>query len=174
MPLPVYFGVYGTYLSYIYCLIWLKERYMKFMTGDEIRESFLSYFESKGHLRVASSSLIPVGDPTLLITNAGMNQFKPYFSGEATPPNRRLTSSQKVFRTVDIDEVGDATHLTMFEMLGNFSIGDYFKKEAMEFALEFVTTRFDLPKERFAITIHDSDDEAFDLWRDVSVPAELI
>ncbi|MCH7624909.1 MAG: alanine--tRNA ligase [Chloroflexi bacterium] len=144
------------------------------MTGDEIRESFLSYFESKGHLRVASSSLIPVGDPTLMITNAGMNQFKTYFSGEATPPNRRLTSAQKAFRTVDIDEVGDATHLTMFEMLGNFSIGDYFKKEAMEFALEFVTTKLGLPRERFAMTVHDSDDEAFDLWRKVGVPADMI
>ncbi|MCH8063084.1 MAG: alanine--tRNA ligase, partial [Chloroflexi bacterium] len=144
------------------------------MTGDEIRESFLSYFESKGHLRVASSSLIPVGDPTLLITNAGMNQFKTYFSGEATPPNRRLTSAQKAFRTVDIDEVGDATHLTMFEMLGNFSIGDYFKKEAMEFALEFVTTKLGLARERFAITVHDSDDEAFDLWRKVGVPGDMI
>ncbi len=138
-------------------------------TGDEIREAFLSYFEGKGHLRMASSSLIPVGDPTLLLTNAGMVQFKPYFAGEATPPNKRLTTSQKSFRTVDIDEVGDATHLTMFEMLGNFSIGDYFKREAIQYALEFVTSEFGLDKDRFAITIHDSDDEAFELWIEAGV-----
>ena len=134
------------------------------MNSDDIREAFLSYFESKGHLRRASSSLIPVGDPTLLLTNAGMVQFKPYFAGESTPPNRRLTTSQKSFRTVDIDEVGDATHLTLFEMLGNFSIGDYFKAEAIEFALEFVSKGLGLERERFAITVHDSDDEAFELW----------
>ena len=144
------------------------------MNSNQIRERFLSYFESKAHTRVASSSLIPVGDPTLLLTSAGMVQFKPYFSGEAEPPNRRLTSSQKSFRTVDIDEVGDSTHLTMFEMLGNFSIGDYFKKEAIAFALEFFETEFGLAKERFAITIHDTDDESFDLWRDVGIAEDEI
>ena len=144
------------------------------MNSNEIRESFLSYFESKNHTRVASSSLIPVGDPTLLLTSAGMVQFKPYFSGETEPPNRRLTSSQKSFRTVDIDEVGDSTHLTLFEMLGNFSIGEYFKKDAIAFALEFFETKFGLAKERFAITIHDTDDESFQLWRDVGIAAEEI
>ena len=144
------------------------------MKTDEIREAFLSFFESKGHLRVASSSLIPVGDPTLLLTNAGMVQFKPYFAGDAKPPNRRLTTSQKSFRTVDIDEVGDPTHLTLFEMLGNFSIGDYFKKEAIELALEFVSTGLGLPKERFCITIHDSDDEAFELWKQAGVEEEKV
>jgi len=144
------------------------------MTGDEIRETFLRFFESKDHLRVASSSLIPVGDPTLLLTNAGMVQFKPYFSGDSTPPNRRLTSSQKSFRTVDIDEVGDKTHLTMFEMLGNFSIGDYFKEGAIDFALECLATAMGLPQERFAITVHDTDDDAFELWRKVGVPAGRI
>jgi alanyl-tRNA synthetase len=140
------------------------------MTSDEIRDAFLSYFESKGHLRVASSSLIPVGDPTLLLTNAGMVQFKPYFSGEADPPNKRLTTSQKSFRTVDIDEVGDNTHLTMFEMLGNFSIGDYFKEGAIEFALDCFSTVFGLPQERFAITIHETDEESFELWQKAGIP----
>ena len=140
------------------------------MTSNEIREAFLSYFEGNGHLRVASSSLIPVGDPTLLLTNAGMVQFKPYFVGEASPPSRRLTSSQKSFRTSDIDEVGDATHLTLFEMLGNFSIGDYFKPEAIEFALEFVTQKLGLAKERFAVTVYLDDDESFELWRRVGIP----
>ena len=144
------------------------------MTSDEIREAFLSYFESKDHLRVASSSLIPVGDPTMLLTIAGMVQFKPYFTGEATPPNKRLTSSQKSFRTVDIDEVGDSTHLTLFEMLGNFSIGDYFKKEAIEFALEFVTSRLGLSQERFVATIYQDDEESFELWQQAGIPKERI
>ena len=144
------------------------------MNSNDIRERFLSYFESKAHTRVASSSLIPVGDPTLLLTSAGMVQFKPYFSGDAEPPNRRLTSSQKSIRTVDIDEVGDSTHLTLFEMLGNFSIGDYFKKEAIDFALDFFETEFGLAKERFAITIHDTDDESFQLWREAGIVPEEI
>ena len=144
------------------------------MTSDEIREAFLSYFESKGHLRVASSSLIPVGDPTLLLTNAGMVQFKSYFVGESEPPNRRLTSAQKSFRTVDIDEVGDRTHLTMFEMMGNFSIGDYFKDGAMEFAVECLEDAMKLPRERFAATVHETDDEAYELWQKHGIPAERI
>ena len=144
------------------------------MTGDEIREAFLAYFESKGHLRVAGSSLIPVGDPTLLLTTAGMVQFKPYFSGEATPPNRRLTTAQKSFRTVDIDEVGDSTHLTLFEMLGNFSIGDYFKEDAIAFGLEFVTEGLSLPQDRFYVSIYLDDDQSFDLWRAAGVPADRI
>ena len=144
------------------------------MNSDEIRESFLSYFESKGHLRVASSSLIPIGDPTLLLTTAGMVQFKPYFAGESTPPIRRLSSSQKSFRAVDIDEVGDATHLTLFEMLGNFSIGDYFKEGAVHYALECFTKVMDLPRESFAATVHHSDDETFELWQKAGIPAERI
>ena len=144
------------------------------MNSNEIRERFLSYFESQGHSRVASSSLIPVGDPTLLLTNAGMVQFKPYFSGEATPPNRRLTSSQKSFRTVDIDEVGDSTHLTMFEMLGNFSFGDYFKDGAMGFAVDCLESAMGLPRENFAATVHEGDDEAYELWQKHGIPEERI
>ena len=143
-------------------------------TSGEIRESFLKFFESQGHLRAASSSLIPVGDPTLLLTNAGMVQFKPYFSGDATPPNRRMTTSQKSFRTVDIDEVGDATHLTMFEMLGNFSFGDYFKDGAMGFAVECLESTMGLPRENFAATVHEGDDEAYGLWQKHGIPEERI
>ena len=144
------------------------------MKSDEIRDTFLHFFEEKGHKVVPSSSLIPVGDPTLLLTSAGMVQFKPYFTGEAVPPSPRLTSCQKCFRVTDIDSVGDSTHLTFFEMLGNFSVGDYFKREAIEWAWEFVIERLNLPQERLWVSIFFDDDEAFDCWREVGVPEEKI
>ena len=145
------------------------------MDGDQIRESFIRFFERRGHLAMPSASLIPAGDPTLLFTSAGMVPFKPFFMGEQTPPARRLTSSQKSFRTTDIDEVGDHKHLTFFEMLGNFSIGDYFKEGAVAFAWELVTQLFGLAPERLYVTIHLDDDEAFAIWRDqIGVPVERI
>ena len=145
------------------------------MNGDQIRDSFIQFFESKGHQHMPSASLIPAGDPTLLFTSAGMVPFKPFFMGEQTPPSRRLTSSQKSFRTTDIDEVGDHKHLTFFEMLGNFSIGDYFKEGAVAFAWELVTQLFGLPPDRLYVTIHLDDDEAFAIWRDqVGVPVARI
>ena len=145
------------------------------MNGDQVRDSFIRFFESKGHLHMPSASLIPAGDPTLLFTSAGMVPFKPFFTGEQTPPARRLTSSQKSFRTTDIDEVGDHKHLTFFEMLGNFSIGDYFKEGAVAYAWELLTEVFKLAPDRMFVTIHLDDDEAFEIWRDqVGVPVERI
>ena len=145
------------------------------MNGDQIRDSFIKFFESKGHQHMPSASLIPAGDPTLLFTSAGMVPFKPFFMGEQTPPAKRLTSSQKSFRTTDIDEVGDHKHLTFFEMLGNFSIGDYFKEGAIGYCWELVTELFKLDPDRIYVTIHLDDEEAFAIWRDqIGVPVERI
>ena len=143
-------------------------------TSERVRETFLGYFESQDHSRMTSASLIPVGDPTLLFTSAGMVQFKHYFTGEAEPPNKRLTTSQKCFRTPDIEEVGDATHNTLFEMLGNFSIGDYFKKNAVDFAVELMTEGYGIPLEKFAAAVHETDDETRELWVNKGIPRELV
>ena len=143
-------------------------------TADELREAFLAYFEERDHLRMPSSSLIPAADPTLLLIGAGMAQFKAYFSGEKEPPHPRVATSQKCFRTTDIEEVGDDTHLTMFEMLGNFSFGNYFKKEACEWALDLMTNRFGLDPERLYYTIYTTDDEAEQIWLDLGIPPERI
>src|SRR3990172_3885407 len=137
-------------------------------TTDLVRKTFLEFFQSKGHTIIPSSSLIPHGDPTLLLTTAGMVQVKPYFLGEATPPANRLTSCQKCFRTTDIEAVGNERNLTFFEMLGNFSVGDYFKRGAIEFAWELSTVHYGLPKEKIWVTTHPDDEEARQLWQEVA------
>ena len=144
------------------------------MTGDELRQAFLSFFEDRGHKVIPSSSLVPHKDPSLLLTSAGMVQIKPYYLGLEVPPSRRLVSCQKCFRTTDIDLVGDSKHLTFFEMLGNFSVGDYFKKETIAWAWEFATRYLKLPEERLWITIYLDDDESFNYWREMGVPVGRI
>lgn len=139
------------------------------MTGNQIREEFLRFFESKGHRRTTSSSLVPAGDATLLFTNAGMNQFKDVFLGAETRPYTRATTSQKCVRAGgkhnDLENVGlTRRHHTFFEMLGNFSFGDYFKQDAIEYAWELVTEVYGLPKEKLLVTVYEDDDEAEDLW----------
>ncbi len=147
------------------------------MNSDQIRKRFLDFFQARGHRIIPSSPLVPHGDPTLLFTSAGMVQFKPYFMGKEKPPAPRMASVQKCFRTSDIDEVGDDTHLTFFEMLGNFSVGDYFKKEAIEWAWALLTDpkeQIALPKERLWVSVYLDDDEAYGYWRDLGVPEERI
>ena len=144
------------------------------MLSSEIRRKYLDFFENQKHQIMPSSSLIPAEDPTLLLTTAGMVQFKPYFTGEISTDITRYTSSQKCFRVTDLEEVGDETHLTFFEMLGNFSIGDYFKKEAIIWSLDFVTNYLGLEKEKLWATIYTDDDEALNLWINAGIPEDRI
>lgn len=138
---------------------------MIYMTGNELRKKFLQFFASKDHLVLKSYPLIPENDPTLLLIGAGMAPFKPFFTGKMKPPHPRITTSQKCVRTGDIENVGrTARHHTFFEMLGNFSFGDYFKKEAIAWAWEFLTECLEMPEDKLWVTIHPSDDEAFEIW----------
>jgi alanyl-tRNA synthetase len=147
---------------------------MALRSSDDIRAEFIEFWRARGGHLQPSSSLIPFNDPTVLLTTAGMQQFVPYFLGRERPPHTRYVSVQKCFRTSDIDEVGDRSHLTFFEMLGNFSIGDYFKEQVIPWALEFATRHLGLDQERLWITIHDSDDEANEIWLRAGIPQDRI
>lgn len=138
---------------------------MEWTSLNDLREKYLSFFESKGHLRLPSFSLVPNNDKSLLLINSGMAPMKKYFTGEVTPPSTRVTTCQKCIRTPDIERVGKtARHGTYFEMLGNFSFGDYFKHEATKWAWEFCTDVLDLPVDKLWVTIYENDDETFDIW----------
>ena len=150
------------------------------MTTAEIRNHFLKFFAERGHRVLPSTSLVPVGDPSVLLTSAGMQQFKPYFSGERPSPYPRIATVQKCFRTTDLDEVGDLSHLTFFEMLGNFSFGDYFKLEAIMWARELVQDVIGIEPDRVWATVYEGspgvprDEEAADIWADLGHPRERI
>ena len=150
------------------------------MTANEIRRKYIEFFRRHGHVEIKSASLIPDNDPTCLFTTAGMHPLVPYLSGQAHPAGKRLTDYQKCIRTGDIDEVGDPVHLTFFEMLGNWSLGDYFKEEAIAMSFEFLTKELGIPLKSLAFTVFAGDAdapfdaEAFDLWRSHGVAAERI
>ena len=145
------------------------------MTGHAIRAKYLEFFRSKGHKVATSDSLVPKDDPTVLFTTAGMQQFKPQFMGHITDFTR-AASSQKCLRTDDLPEVGVTDfHHTMFEMLGNFSFGDYFKRDAIHWAWEFLTTVMNIPGDRLWVSVHKEDDEAYNIWlKEIKLPAERI
>ncbi len=149
---------------------------LEWKSGIDIRQMFIDFFESKNHLYMPSSSLVPpAGDNTVLLTTAGMQQMIPYFLGLEEPPHNRMCSVQKCFRTVDIDEVGDESHSTFFLMLGNFSVRDYFKKESLAWSWEFLTEWVGFPPERLYPTVHPEDEEAYAIWRDgIGVPESRI
>jgi len=152
------------------------------MTAKELRQKYLDFFLSKGHTIIPSASLIPENDPTVLFTTAGMHPLVPYFLGAKHPGGKRVTSVQKCIRTGDIEEVGDPTHHTFFEMLGNWSFGDYFKKESIEWSWEFLTTPagLNLDKNKIAVSVFAGnaevsfDEEAFTIWKNLGMPETRI
>ena len=149
---------------------------MKWTSLNDLREKYLSFFESKGHMRLKSFSLVPNNDKSLLLINSGMAPMKKYFTGEVTPPSKRVTTCQKCIRTPDLERVGHtARHGTYFEMLGNFSFGDYFKEQAIEWAWEFLTKVLEIPSDLLWPSVYEEDDEAYAIWRDkIGVPESHI
>ena len=150
------------------------------MTAQELRTMYVNFFKERGHKEIASASLLPENDPTVLFTTAGMHPLVPYLLGEKHPAGKRLTDVQKCVRTEDIDEVGDDTHCTFFEMLGNWSLGDYFKKESISMSFEFLTKHLNIPVERLAVTVFEgdelvpADEEAVEIWKSLGLSEEQI
>lgn len=148
----------------------------------EIKNKFLKYFEQNDHIQISDSSIVPKNDPTLLFINSGMAPLKNYFTGEDTPPSKRLCNVQPCIRTIDIDSIGDKHHLTSFQMLGSWSIGDYFKTKAIQLAYVFLTQNLEIPKEKLYVTVFSGDEnlnipfdqEAYDSWKSIGVPEEKI
>ncbi|KAI4453493.1 alanyl-trna synthetase [Holotrichia oblita] len=149
---------------------------MEYTGLNEIREKYLKFFEGKNHYRMKSFSLVPQNDNSLLLINSGMAPLKPYFTGREKPPSKRVTTCQKCIRMIDVDRVGmTSRHGTFFEMLGNFSFGDYFKEEIIPWAWEFMTGVMKIPEELLFVSVYEEDDEAFNIWnKKVGLPAEKI
>ena len=150
------------------------------MKNINLKEAYLKFFESKGHIVIPSAPIVPENDPTVLFNTAGMQPLVPYLKGEPHPEGTRLTDVQKCFRTNDLDEVGDKTHHTFFEMLGNWSLGDYFKKESISWSYEFLTTVLEIPVEKLAVTVFkgnsvvDADTESAKLWEEAGINPKKI
>ena len=142
------------------------------LSSDDIRRSYVDFYTSRGHAEIPGSTLI--GDSTVLFTSAGMQPLIPYFSGAPHPSGRRLVNVQRCLRTVDIDEVGDDSHLTCFEMLGNWSLGDYYKHESLSWTLELLVEVLELDFDRLTFTVHPGDDEAYDRWVQLGVAPDRI
>ena len=153
---------------------------MKKMTSYELRDAYLNFFKSKNHSIIDSSSLIPENDPTVLFTTAGMHPLVPYLLGQKHPQGTRLCDVQKCVRTGDIDEVGDSTHCTFFEMLGNWSLGDYFKKESISWSYEFLTKVLEIPASKIAVTVFEGDEDAprdevsANIWAELGISRDAI
>ena len=150
------------------------------MKTIDLRNKFLKFFESKGHVVIPSAPVVPENDPSVLFNTAGMQPLVPYFKGQVHPYGTRLCDYQKCMRTNDLDEVGDVTHHTFFEMLGNWSLGDYFKEESIKYSFEFLTNELEIPVEKLAITVFKgneiigADEEAASIWKSLGIPEERI